>query len=72
MFKPKKSPKSVPVYNSDTDSMADRQKLLETFDLRILRKFLKDKFNYVGSPKLTKKEIISNIILAEAGLPIKF
>lgn len=72
MFKPKKSPKSVPVYNSDTDNMADRQKLLETFDLRILRKFLKDKFNYVGSPKLTKKEVVSNIILAEAGLPIKF
>ena len=72
MFKPKKSPKSVPEYNSDTDNMADREKLLNTFEIKTLRKFLKDKFNYVGSPNLTKKEIINNIILAEAGLPIKF
>lgn len=69
--KPKKAKAVIPIRDKTKD-YGGREQLLETFDLKTLRKFLKDNFDYVASPQLTKKELVLNILLAEAGLPIKY
>jgi hypothetical protein len=69
--KPKKVKAVIPIRDKNKD-YGGREQLLETFDVKTLRKFLKDNFDYVASPQLTKKELVLDILLAEAGLPIKY
>jgi hypothetical protein len=69
--KPKKVKAVIPIRDKNKD-YGGREQLLETFDVKTLRKFLKDQFDYVASPQVTKKELVLNILLAEAGLPIKY
>jgi len=69
--KPKKVKAVIPIRDK-TKEYGGREQLLETFDVKTLRKFLKDQFDYTASPQLTKKELVLNILLAEAGLPIKY
>ena len=69
--KPKKVKEVIPIRDKKKD-YGGREQLLESFDVKTLRKFLKDNFDYKASPQLTKKELVIDILLAEADLPIKY
>ena len=71
IVKPKKAKAVIPIRDKKKD-YGNREQILESFDVKTLRKFLKDNFDYVASPQLTKKELVLNILLAEADLPIKY
>ena len=70
MVKKPKKVKAVPVYNETTDSMSERESVLKKYNIKTLKNFLETQHNYKASDKLTKNDLIRNIMLIEAGLQL--